>query len=191
MGNFLQGQSHTNWGRHDKLDKEGPHRDMGMVRDGLDAGLEKIASTYGNKQEPRLSPTKGRGMVTDSKPMVEVSHKPTCGPIASDEQLRTIRTNIREAAFRKIFDRSGNKLDIASDCYGENLTGQACGMYDDGALASGKAYPFCKADDFRDHSYQVFSRNAKDHQALNNTFSGQNDVEKGGDGSMDIEGLRG
>ena len=64
-------------------------------------------------------------------------------------------------------------------------------MYDDGALASGEADPFCRADDFRDHSYQGFSRNAKDHQALNNTFSGQNDVEKGGDGSMDIEGLRG
>ena len=157
MGNFLQGQSKTNWGRHDKLDKERPHRNMGMVRDGLDAGLEKTASTYGNKQEPRLSPTEGRGMVTNSKPMVEVSHKPTCGPIASDEQLRIIRTNIREAAFKKISNKSGNKLDIAGDCCEENLTGQACGMYDDGALASSKVDSVCRADDFRDHSYQGFS----------------------------------
>ena len=130
-------------------------------------------------------------MVIDSKPMVEVPHKLTCGPFVSDEQLRVIRTNIREAAFRKISDKSGNRVDTASDSCEENLTGQACGMYDDGALASGKADPFCRADDFRDHSYQGFSRNAKDHQALNNTFSGQNDVEKGGDESMDIEGLRG
>ena len=43
-----------------------------MVRDGLDASLEKHVSTYGNKQKPGLSPTKGRGMVTDFKPMVEV-----------------------------------------------------------------------------------------------------------------------
>ena len=59
MGNFLQRQSHTKWGRHNKLDKERPHKDMGMVRDGLDVGLEKTTSTYGNKQKPGLSPTEG------------------------------------------------------------------------------------------------------------------------------------
>ena len=32
---------------------------MGMVRDGLDAGLEKHVSTYGNEQEPGLSPPEG------------------------------------------------------------------------------------------------------------------------------------
>ena len=191
MGNFLQGQSHTSWGRHDKLDKERPYGDLGMVRDGLDAGLEKHVSTYGNEQEPGLSPTEGQGMVTNSKPMVEVSHRPTCSPIASNEQLRTIRTNIREAAFRKISDRSGNKVDTANDCCEENLTGQACGMYDDGALASGKADSICRANDFRDHSYQGFSGNTRDHQALNDTPSRQNGVEEGGDGCMDIEGLRG
>ena len=94
MGNFLQGQSHTNWGRHNKLDKERPHRDMGMVRDGLDAGLEKTASTYGNKQEPRLSPTEGRGMVTNSKPMVEVSHKPTCGPLPLMSNLEQLEPTL-------------------------------------------------------------------------------------------------
>ena len=105
--------------------------------------------------------------------------------------LRAIRINIREAAFRKISDKSGNRVNTASDSCEENLTGQACGMYDDGALASSKADPVCGADDFNDHSYQGFSRNARDHQALNDTLSGQNDVEEGGDGSMDIEGLRG
>ena len=82
-------------------------------------------------------------------------------------------------------------MDTASDSCEENLTGQACGMYDDGALASSKADPVCGADDFNDHSYQGFSRKARDHQALNDTLSGQNDVEEGGDGSMDIKGLRG
>ena len=130
-------------------------------------------------------------MVTDFKPMVEVPHRSTYGPVASDKQLRVIRINIREAAFRKISDRSGNKVDIANDSCEENLTGQACGMYDDGALASSKADPVCGVDDFNDHSYQGFSRNARDHQALNDTLSGQNDVKEGGDGSMDIKGLRG
>ena len=190
MGNILQGQSHTSWGRHNKLDKERPHGDMGMVRDGLDASLEKHVSTYGNEQKPGLSPTEGRGMVTDFKPMVEVPHKPNCGPVASDKQLRAIRINIREVAFRKISYRSENRVDIASDSCEENLTGQACGIYDDGALASSKADPVCGADDFNDPSYQGFSRNARDHQALNDTLSRQNDVEEGGDGSMDIEGLR-
>ena len=104
--------------------------------------------------------------------------------------LRAIRINIREAAFRKISDKSGNRVDTASDSCEENLTGQACGMYDDRALASSKADPVCGANDFNDHSYQGFSRNARDHQALNDTLSRQNDVEEGGDGSMDIEGLR-
>ena len=130
-------------------------------------------------------------MVTDSKPMVEVPHKPTYGPIASDEQLRAIRTNIRKAAFRKLSDRSENKVDTTDDNCEENITGQAYGMYDDRALALGEADPVCGADDFKDHSYQGFSRNARDHQALNNALSGQNGVEEGGDGSMDIEGLRG
>ena len=130
-------------------------------------------------------------MVTDFKPMVEVPHRSTYGPVASDKQLRVIRINIREAAFRKISDRSGNKVDIANDSCEENLTGQACGMYDDGALASSKADPICGVDDFKDHSYQGFSGNASDHQSLNDILSGQNDVEEGGDGSMDIEGFRG
>ena len=172
MGNILQGQSHTSWGQHDKLDKERPHGDIGMVRDGLDASLEKHVSTYGNEQEPGLSPTKGRGMVTDSKPMVEVSHKPTYGPIAFNEQLRAIKTNIRDAAFRKIFDRSGNRMDTTNDSCEESLTRQVSGMYDDGALASSEADLVCEANDFRDHSYQLFSGNARDHQALNDTLSG-------------------
>ena len=110
-------------------------------------------------------------MVTDFKPMVEVPHRSTYGPIASNKQLRAIRINIREATFRKISDRSGNKVDTTGDSCEENLTGQACGMYDDGALASSKTDPICGADDFKDHSYQGFSGNARDHQAPNDTLS--------------------
>ena len=104
------------------MDKERPHGDMGMVRDGLDVGLEKHVSTYRNEQELGLSPTEGRCMVTNSKPMVEVPHRPSYSPVASDEQLRAIKTNIRKAAFRKISDRSENKVDTTNDSCEENFT---------------------------------------------------------------------
>ena len=53
--------------------------------------------------------------------MVKVPLRPTSGTIASDEQLREIRTNIREAAFRKISDGSRGEVDTTSDCGEENF----------------------------------------------------------------------
>ncbi|XP_065629087.1 uncharacterized protein LOC111990897 [Quercus suber] len=82
-----------------------------MVRSGANAGLEKHVSAYGNEQEAGISSFEGRGLVTDSKSMVEVPLRPTSDTIVSEEQLRMVRTNIREAAFRKIADRSRSGVD--------------------------------------------------------------------------------
>lgn len=150
--------------------------------------MEKHVSAYNNEQESWVSSFEGRGMVTNSKSMVEVPLRLTSGTIASDEQLKAIKTNIREAAFRKISDRNRSGVDTTSDWSEENIAGQTCGVPDDGAFALGEIDSVCGAKDSRNHPYQGHPVNVRDHQAFNDTISGQNGVEGGDDGSMEIEG---
>lgn len=82
-------------------------------------------------------------------------------------------------------------MDITCDLSEENLAGQACGVHADGAFALGENDLVCRANDSRNHSHQSHSRNAGNHQALNDSISGQNGVEEGADGSMEIEGHKG
>ena len=61
-------------------------------------------------------------------------------------------------------------------------------MPDDGASALGEIDTVFRANDFGNHPYQSHPGNVRDHQALNDSISGQNGVKEGNDGSMEIEG---
>lgn len=139
----------------------------------------------------QLTSIERRSMDTNPKSMVEIPHRPTNDPNAFDNQLRTIKSNIKEAAFRKISDGGRSRLNTTCDLSEENLAGRACGVHDDGAFASGENDSVYGANDSRNHSHQSHLGNARDHQALNDSISGQNGVEEGAGGSMEIEGHRG
>lgn len=49
VGDFLQGKGYSNRGQDNIVDKAGPNRNLGVVRSGVNVGMEEFVSTYGGE----------------------------------------------------------------------------------------------------------------------------------------------
>ena len=90
VGVVLQEQNHFNWRRDDQMDKARPNRDLGVVRFGADASLEKYVSIDGGEQRGGLPSFDEQGMGIDFESVVEVCHEHTSDscPLRQQTQAR-------------------------------------------------------------------------------------------------------
>ena len=90
MGVVLQEQNHSNWRRDDQMDKARPNGDLGVVRFGADASLEKYVSIDEGEQRAGLPSFDEQGMGIDFESVVEVCHEHTSdsSPLRQQTQAR-------------------------------------------------------------------------------------------------------
>lgn len=72
VGDILQKESYPNRGHNDQHDQEGFNKNHGVVRMGVDVGLEKPFSTDSVEPQDELSPPYRQSMELDTKSVVEV-----------------------------------------------------------------------------------------------------------------------
>ena len=107
VGVVLQGKNHSDRRRDDQMDKAGSNGDLGMVRFGVNAGLEKHVPADGGEQFVRLSSCHEQSLGVDTESLVEVCHGPTCLPNPSASKLKLVGDKIKGAILGKIADRGG------------------------------------------------------------------------------------
>ena len=79
VGDVLQGKNSPNRGRDDQVDQAGPNGDLGVVRLGADADMEKFISVDGGEQNAGLPSIDEHGLGVDPESVVEVCNgQPNC-----------------------------------------------------------------------------------------------------------------
>ena len=141
VGIILQEQNHTNQRRDDQMDKAGPNGDLGVIRFGADAGLEKYVSTDRGEQRAGLPSIDEQGMGVDPESMVEVCHRQTSSSSPSTNKLKLVSDKIKHANLEKISDQGRKGMNGTSDYCEEDSSRQACGMLYEGEFAQGENDP--------------------------------------------------
>ena len=136
------------------MDKAGPNGDLGVVRLGVDVGLEKYVSSDEGEQNIRLPSCDEQGMGADTESMVEVCHGQTSVPNPSTNKLKLASDKIKCATLGKISDRGREGMDGNYDFCEEDSSRQACGMLYEGELTQDKDDPTCRSQDLRHHSHK-------------------------------------
>ena len=187
VGVVLQGQNSPNRGRDDQVDQAGPNGDLGVVRLGADASMEKFISVDGGKQSAGLPSIDEHGLGVDPESMVEVCNRqPNCSA-TSTTKLNLVRAKFRGAALGKIVDRDREIRDGNGDFNEEDSHRQACGMLYDGEFEQGEDDTKCRSQDTRYHSHQNVSKGEGHSSPLGHSIPGEVGEQGRGDGSMEIE----
>ena len=169
------------------MDKEGPNGDLGVVRLGVDAGLEKYVPFDGGEQNIRLPSCDEQGMGANTESMVEVCHGPTCLPNPSASKLKLVGDKIKGAILGKIADRGGEQVDEKFDGCEEESTGNTCGMLVEGERPYDEDVSADRIIDHRHHSHQILSRGEGDNPTLSHLVPREVAEQGGDDGCMEIE----
>ena len=86
------------------MDKAGPNEDLGVVRLGADAGLEKYVSIDRGEQRFGVPSIDEQRMGVDLESVVEVCHGQTSGSSTSTNKLKLVSDKFKHANFGKIAD---------------------------------------------------------------------------------------
>ena len=139
------------------MDQAGPNGDLGVVRLGADAGMEKFISVDGREQRAALPSIDEHGLGVDPEPVVEVCNgQPSCSA-TSTTKLNLVRDKFRGAALGKIVDRDRERRDGNGNFNEEDSHRQACGMLYNGEFEQGEDDTKCRSQVTRYHSHQNVS----------------------------------
>ena len=110
------------------MDQAGPNGDLGVVRLGANAGMEKFIFVDGREQRARLPSIDEHGMGVDLELVVEVCNGQPSYSATSTNKLNLVRDKFKGAALGKIADRDRERGDGNGDFSEEDSHRQACGM---------------------------------------------------------------
>lgn len=166
LGNLLQRENHPYKGRDNQVDKAGPNRDLGMVRDGFDACLGQPVSPHGDKQEVRVAADERRSIGNQIKSMVEVLDKQTNGadPLVASSGL--LATESRASTSNRSLEKDRSRVDTTDNHKEEDTPDQADRMLNDGESSQGEIDVVCRASNQFNHAYQRFIEHNGGNQAL-------------------------
>nr|POF23677.1 uncharacterized protein CFP56_77213 [Quercus suber] len=114
LGDFLQRKGDSGEQRDNKVDKARSNGSVGLVRNRVDGGVEKLVPANREKQTAGLSASEGRCVDHNAEPMVEILNGSTSSSGATEDKIRNISSRIRHAELGKITGRSGREVD--RDC---------------------------------------------------------------------------
>nr|POE91698.1 hypothetical protein CFP56_34470 [Quercus suber] len=187
LGAVLQRKNSPNRRRNNQVDQVGPNGDLGMVRLGVDAGLEEHVSVDGGEQRAGVPAVVELGMGVDAESVVEVCEGQASNATPSTSKLNLVKEKFRGANLGKIADRNRKGDDVIGDFREEDAHGQSSGMRYVGESEHGEDDPMCRDKDARHVPIQDVSGGEGYNPSLGNSIPRDADEQSRDDGGMEVE----